>query len=168
MCIAGSQNAAVHRQQMRCESDLDFFAADCPQRLLNFRCVAMPANLISMHSFIQFRVMCILCGFAPRTGHTGFAVGNDAVFFNQACLERGHQRQRNRCGIAAGIGNQLFAAYFVTEKFRQAVNGFFVQFRINSLNPIPLLIFFQTLQAKIRAEVNKDLVRIMAFLGDFL
>ncbi len=153
---------------MRHKCDVRLFSGNGTERLFHLGGMAVAAGFVCRHAFVELGKMRVLCGFAAGAGYTGRAVGNYAVWGNEAAFEGRRERQGYRRGIAAGVSDKLASFYIFPEKLRKAVGGLFMQLWKNKFAVVPSAVIFLALEAEIGAHVYEKFPGTETFFGNFL
>ena len=130
--------------------------------------MAVVCHLIGGEALVELGVVVALGGLAPGPGDAGLAVGDDAVRFDEAVSQSRDQGQGHRRGVAARVGDELFAFDLLPEELRQAVDGLLVEGLVGKGAAVPLLVGFLALQAEVGAHVDEGLAQAVALGGQVL
>src|SRR5438105_11603435 len=93
--VDGGENAAIHRNQVRRENNLDSLGGHVRQRLIDLRRVPVLPNVIRGHAFIAFRKVRVQLGRSSGPGDTALTVDDDGFEIDMLA---GYDRRQTQNG----------------------------------------------------------------------
>jgi len=152
--VAGGQQPAAHRHQVRREDDRHGLAGGPAELLLDLWRVAVPANPIRGDALVGLHVQVGVGERAPGAGEAGLGVDHDAVRLKQAGGEQRGQREQGGGRVAPGHRHPPRPAQLLAVQLRQAVRPGAELSWAGMVDAVPGWVGSRVVEAEVGGEVD--------------
>ena len=163
--IAGSEDAAGHRHEMRREVQRYLAFDEMTQSLFDFRRMAVGGNAVCLEVVVELREMSLELGRTACARGARFGIDDDRIRFDEFVLDERSQCQNAGRRIAAGVADDLGIFYLVAVQFSQAVDALSIFMRV--LYFVPLFVDARVIKAVVSTEIDDAHRRIFQSLAYF-
>ena len=151
--VAGTENAAGHRDEVGQESQFDRIIGHGVELLADFWQVAVAVDRVGHDILVHLGEVSGHAEGAASAGNSGLAV-NDDVTADEIVPNCRSEGQDGAAGVAAGIGHQAGIGDGVSVELGEAVNSLFEVGGIRVIDAVPLAVDVGLLEAEVGGDVD--------------